>query len=97
MLSAERKAHMINSLKNDYVILTDVVIETIGDISSDMYFTGELHQGDIEELASLRAAYALNMRHNPEKAVDIIEKIFELRDRYDLARAALGSHLPLNA
>ena len=37
MLSAERKAQMVQSLKKDYVVLTDIVIEVVADTNTSTY------------------------------------------------------------
>lgn len=92
MLSAEYKAEMIQSLKDDYVVLTDVFVEMVADTKADMfrleqegYPLMEL-QKDREFLRKLERAYIETFKTTPKKAVDVFEQIYELSKKYDKLR-----------
>ncbi|WP_386695811.1 hypothetical protein [Lonepinella sp. MS14435] len=96
MLTQERKAQMIESLKKDYVVLTDIVVEVVADTKADMLMI-ELQAGQTDEMAKdekrlldIKKAYSALYKTNQEKAVDMIEQIYELSDKYDKLRIAKG-------
>lgn len=96
MLSAERKARMVQSLKKDYVVLTDIVIEVVADTKADMFILKwenqqppELEQ-DKKRLLDLKKSYSSLYEKSPEKAVDVIEQIYELSKKYDTLRREKG-------
>ncbi|MGX2951567.1 hypothetical protein ACWIUA_11840 [Ursidibacter sp. B-7004-1] len=96
MLSAERKAEMVQSLKKDYVVLTDIVCEVIADTKADMFILEwekqqpiELEQ-DRKHLLELNKTYTSLYETEPEKAVDVIEQIYELSKKYDTLRTEKG-------
>lgn len=91
MFTEERKQQMISSLEKDYVILSDVFSETVADVEADMSFTGELNLGEAKKLKELKLEYVKNMDSNAQKAVEIIEAVYELRDKYDAARKVVDS------
>lgn len=96
MLSAERKAQMVQSLKKDYVVLTDIVCEVVADTKADMFRLGqEEHppidlQQDKAMLRKLEQVYVSSFDTAPEKAVDIIEQIYEISEKYDKLRMEKG-------
>ena len=91
MFTEERKQQMISSLEKDYVILSDVFSETVADVEADMGFTGELILGEAQQLINLKLEYIKNMDNNPQKAVEIIEAVYILRDKYDAARKVMDN------
>lgn len=91
-LSAEQKAEMVQSLKDDYVVLTDIVCEVVADTEADMFMLErgdqkipELEQDEIR-LSKLNKAYLSLYEQEPEKAVDVIEQIYEISEKYDKLR-----------
>lgn len=96
MLSAERKAEMVQSLKKDYVVLTDIVCEVIADTKADMFRLGQADRPPIdlpqdkERLRKLEQVYVSSFETDPEKAVDVIEQIYELSKKYDTLRTEKG-------
>lgn len=96
MLSAERKAQMVQSLKKDYVVLTDIVIEVVADTKADMFRLGQAEQPPIdllqdrERLRKLEQVYISSFDTSPEKAVDVIEQIYEISEKYDKLRMEKG-------
>ena len=94
MLSQMRKAEMVQSLKEDYVVLTDIVCEVIADIQADMLMLKKqkIAMPTLAEdkiiLRKLDENYLKFNKKDPEKAVDIIEQIYELSDKYDKLRMA---------
>lgn len=96
MLSAERKAEMVQSLKKDYVVLTEIVIEVVADTRADMFILKwenqqplELEQ-DKKHLMELQEIYSSLYETEPEKAVDVIEQIYEISKKYDKLRMKKG-------
>ncbi|OOF87947.1 hypothetical protein [Rodentibacter ratti] len=96
MLTKERKAEMVESLKKDYVVLTDIVIEVVADTQADMIALklankqpDELLE-DKNRLLESKKAYSSLYKTNQEKAVDMIEKIYELSEKYDKLRMSSG-------
>ncbi|EHK90183.1 hypothetical protein [Aggregatibacter actinomycetemcomitans] len=94
MLTTERKAQMVESLKKDYVVLTDIVCEVVADIEADMIVLSR-EKGETEELKKdemllhkLDRIYDIYVREAPEKAVDVIEQIYELSEKYDKLRTS---------
>lgn len=94
MLSKERKIQMIESLKQDYVVLTDIMVEVVADTKADMFClqlenraTAELAE-DKKRLLQLDEEYMAYYKTSPEKAIDCLEKIYELSDKYDKLRMA---------
>lgn len=91
-LSAEQKAEMVQSLKDDYVVLTDIVCEVIADTRADMFRLGQEErppidlQQDKERLRKLEQVYVSSFDTTPEKAVDVIEQIYEISEKYDKLR-----------
>lgn len=94
MLTKERKAKMVESLKEDYVVLTDIVCEVVADIQADMIVlsrekgeTAEIKKDEIL-LYKLDRKYDFHIfeEFNPEKAVDVVEQIYELSKKYDKLR-----------
>lgn len=96
MLSAERKAQMVQSLKKDYVVLTDIVIEVVADTKADMFILEYENQQppelekDETRLYELKNTYSSLYETEPEKAVDVIEQIYELSKKYDKLRVEKG-------
>lgn len=95
-LNAERKAEMVQSLKKDYVVLTEIVIEVVADTRADMHVLKwenqqppELEQ-DKKHLIGLKEAYSSLYKTEPEKAVDIIEQIYEISEKYNKLRMEKG-------
>ncbi|MFC0323679.1 hypothetical protein ACFFHT_08970 [Gallibacterium melopsittaci] len=95
MLSTERKAEMIQSLKEDYVVLTDIVCEVVADTKADMLVLkrGKIDLSSLEQdkvlLHKLDQEYLSLCEKDQVKAVDIIEKIYELSDKYDKLRMSI--------
>ena len=95
MLSLERKAEMIQSLKEDYVVLTDIVCEVVADTKADMLVLQRenMNLPNLEQdrrlLHRLDKEYLLICEKDQAKAVDIIEKIYELSDKYDKLRMGI--------
>ncbi|OOF88030.1 hypothetical protein [Rodentibacter ratti] len=96
MLTKERKAEMVESLKKDYVVLTDIVCEVVADTQADMIVlsrekgeTAELKKDEML-LYKLDSIYDVHVTKSPEKAVDIIEQIYELSEKYDKLRMSAG-------
>ncbi len=95
MLSAKRKAEMIQSLKDDYVVLTDIVCEVIADTKADMIVLKRenIHLSDFEQdkyrLHQLDNEYLSLCDKDQVKAVDVIEQIYELSDKYDKLRMSI--------
>lgn len=96
MISQERKKQMVESLKEDYVVLTDLVVEVVADTVADMHvLKWENAQPDDLELdkkclLKTKEAYSELFRTNQEKAVDMIERIYELSDKYSKLRISKG-------
>lgn len=42
MLSDERKAQLLASLREDYIPISNIFFETCANIKADMYYAGEL-------------------------------------------------------
>lgn len=92
MLSKERKAKLVESLREDYVVLTDVIVEVVADTEADMLIlkmagrnTPE-QEKDKEKLCYLDEQYSKYFETDPVKAVDIAEQIFDLSEKYDRLR-----------
>ncbi|AEC17052.1 hypothetical protein [Gallibacterium anatis] len=96
MLSKERKSQMVESLKKDYVVLTDIVVEVVADTMADMWvLSWEKRQpveleSDQKRLLEIKKAYSDLYLQDQEKAVDMIEKIYELSDKYSRLRKSKG-------
>lgn len=95
-LNAERKAEMVQSLKKDYIVLTEIVIEVVADTSADMHVLKwenqqppELEQ-DKKHLIGLQKTYSSLYKTEPEKAVDVIEQIYEISEKYNKLRMEKG-------
>lgn len=95
-LNAERKAEMVQSLKKDYIVLTEIVIEVVADTYADMHVLKwenqqppELEQ-DKKHLMGLKETYSSLYKTEPEKAVDIIEQIYEISEKYNKLRMEKG-------
>ena len=96
MISQERKKQMVESLKEDYVVLTDLVVEVVADTYADMHVLKwenqqppELEQ-DKKHLIGLKETYSSLYKTEPEKAVDIIEQIYEISEKYNKLRMEKG-------
>lgn len=96
MISQERKKQMVESLKEDYVVLTDLVVEVVADTFADMHVLKwenqqppELEQ-DKKHLMGLKETYSSLYKTEPEKAVDIIEQIYEISEKYNKLRTEKG-------
>ena len=94
-LNAERKAEMVQSLKKDYVVLTEIVIEVVADTYADMHvLKWENQQPELEQnkkhLMGLKETYSSLYKTEPEKAVDIIEQIYEISEKYNKLRMEKG-------
>lgn len=96
MISQERKKQMVESLKEDYVVLTDLVVEVVADTVADMHVLKwenqqppELEQ-DKKHLMGLKETYSSLYKTEPEKAVDIIEQIYEISEKYNKLRMEKG-------
>jgi len=96
MISQERKKQMVESLKEDYVVLTDLVVEVVADTIADMHVLKwenqqppELEQ-DKKHLIGLKETYSSLYKTEPEKAVDIIEQIYEISEKYNKLRMEKG-------
>ena len=96
MISQERKKQMVESLKEDYVVLTDLVVEVVADTYADMHVLKwenqqppELEQ-DKKHLVGLKETYSSLYKTEPEKAVDIIEQIYEISEKYNKLRMEKG-------
>lgn len=96
MISQERKKQMVESLKEDYVVLTDLVVEVVADTIADMHVLKwenqqppELEQ-DKKHLMGLKETYSSLYKTEPEKAVDIIEQIYEISEKYNKLRMEKG-------
>ena len=96
MISQERKKQMVESLKEDYVVLTDLVVEVVADTYADMHVLKwenqqppELEQ-DKKHLMGLKETYSSLYKTEPEKAVDIIEHIYEISEKYNKLRMEKG-------
>ena len=96
MISQERKKQMVESLKEDYVVLTDLVVEVVADTVADMHVLKwenqqppELEQ-DKKHLMGLKETYSSLYKTEPEKAVDIIEQIYEISEKYNKLRTEKG-------
>ncbi|MBE2897890.1 hypothetical protein HPC37_03360 [Pasteurellaceae bacterium 20609_3] len=95
MLNSQKKQFLRHSLEQDYVVLTDVVVETVADTKSDMLMlemSGKrdaIQPQDKQELLALKKAYSNVYKTNPEQAVNIVERIFELNEKYDKLRMQL--------
>lgn len=96
MISQERKKQMVESLKEDYVVLTDLVVEVVADTYADMHVLKwenqpppELEQ-DKKHLMGLKETYSSLYKTEPEKAVDIIEQIYEISEKYNKLRMEKG-------
>ena len=96
MISQERKKQMVESLKEDYVVLTDLVVELVADTYADMHVLKwenqqppELEQ-DKKHLMGLKETYSSLYKTEPEKAVDIIEQIYEISEKYNKLRMEKG-------
>ena len=87
---------MVQSLKKDYVVLTDIVIEVVADTKADMFILKwenqqppELEQ-ERKHLLKLQETYTSLYETEPEKAVDVIEQIYALSKKYDKLRVEKG-------
>lgn len=95
MLSEKEKSELVQSLKDDYVVLTDTVVEIVGDLKIDMAvleFEGRAlpnQKKDRQKLLKLKSEYSQIKHLDPVKAVDLVEKIFELAEKYDAIRMRL--------
>ena len=96
MISQERKKQMVEILKEDYVVLTDLVVEVVADTYADMHVLKwenqqppELEQ-DKKHLMGLKETYSSLYKTEPEKAVDIIEQIYEISEKYNKLRMEKG-------
>lgn len=96
MISQERKKQMVESLKEDYVVLTDLVVEVVADTYADMHVLKwenqqppELEQ-DKKHLMGLKETYSSLYKTEPEKAVDIIKQIYEISEKYNKLRMEKG-------
>ena len=96
MISQERKKQMVESLKEDYVVLTDLVVEVVADTVADMHVLKwenqqppELEQ-DKKHLMGLKETSSSLYKTEPEKAVDIIEQIYEISEKYNKLRTEKG-------
>ncbi|OOS00701.1 hypothetical protein B0186_05855 [Canicola haemoglobinophilus] len=95
MLSQDQKAEMVQSLKDDYVVLTDIVCEVVADTKADMLvlkrenFDVSILEQDMYRLHQLDNEYLSLCEKDHVKAVDIIEQIYELSDKYDKLRMSI--------
>lgn len=95
MLSPERKLEMVQSLHDDHVVLTDIICEVVADTKADMIvlkrdnFDIPSLEQDQYLLQQLDNEYLSLCEKDQVKAVDIIEKIYELSDKYDKLRMSI--------
>lgn len=95
MLSPERKLEMVQSLQDDHVVLTDIICEVVADTKADMIvlkrdnFDIPSLEQDQYLLQQLDNEYLSLCEKDQVKAVDIIEKIYELSDKYDKLRMSI--------
>ena len=93
MLSEDKKSKLIQLLKDDYVVITDTVVEVVADTEADMLIvekaTNQDFKGDEKLLFNLKREYSDCYAQDPVKAIDIVEKIFELSEKYSGLRMQL--------
>lgn len=90
MFSEERRTRLIASLKKDPVPVSEVFFETVADIRADMG-TLELRNESVdtqdrELLNEMDNLYSTIHLTDANKAIDIMEVVFALRDKYDALR-----------
>lgn len=90
MLSEKRKTQILASLKEDYIPMSDIFFETCSDILADMYFTGDLQSPDKFRTWELEREYAKVMKISPEKAIPLIEELYDLQEKYSQKRLLMG-------
>lgn len=92
MLTLERKKQMIESLKQDYVVLTDIFAELIADIQADMIVLSRENRApaqleqEKQKLRQLRTEYLQFVQRDQQQAVERIEQLYELAKKYDQLR-----------
>ncbi|MBN6078874.1 hypothetical protein [Aggregatibacter actinomycetemcomitans] len=85
---------MVESLKKDYIVLTEIFLEVAADIRADMSVLELENRAPAEiaedrrEVNTLEKEYMLVVDTDKAKAVDKIERIYELAKKYDDIRMA---------
>ncbi|AEW76130.1 hypothetical protein [Aggregatibacter actinomycetemcomitans] len=91
MLSIERKKQMVESLKKDYIVLTEIFLEVAADARADIAML-ELEKviedasRERLEIRYLEDEYMSFVHTDPVKAVDTIERLYEIAEKYDSLR-----------
>ncbi|WP_233117642.1 hypothetical protein [Aggregatibacter actinomycetemcomitans] len=92
MLSIERKKQMVESLKKDYIVLTEIFLEVAADARADIAML------ELEKVIEDASRERLEIRYledeymsfvhtdDPVKAVDTIERLYEIAEKYDSLR-----------
>lgn len=92
MLTVERKQQMLDSLKKDYVALTDVVLEVAADAVADMAVLKLEKRAPIEveeeskEIRLLKREFVFLVEEDHQKALDKVERIYEIAKKYATLR-----------
>ena len=95
MFSQERRARLIASLKKDPVPVTEVFFETVAEVEGDMIDLKLENRLPIESeqdkvlLNSNALSFLAIIKDNKSdfnKAIDLMETVFALRDKYDTLR-----------
>lgn len=90
MFSPERKMKLAHSLAKDPVPVSEVVYETVSEVRGDMIVLNCFHTGagkaDYDLLNQTNLIYDQNHLTDTNKAIDAMEVIFALRDKYHALR-----------
>ncbi|MBR2251642.1 MAG: hypothetical protein IJ881_04395 [Neisseriaceae bacterium] len=95
MFSTERRERLIASLKKDPVPVTEVFLETVAEVRGDMIMLdldnrlpkeSEQDKTVLNTSASSFNKIIDDSKSDLNKAIDLMETVFALRDKYDSLR-----------
>ena len=95
MFSQERRARLIASLKKDPVPVSEVFLETVAEVRGDMIdlkLENRLpKESEADKIVLNTSALSFNKiiddsKSDLNKAIDLMETVFALRDKYDALR-----------
>ncbi|MBQ9683332.1 MAG: hypothetical protein IJV35_08715 [Neisseriaceae bacterium] len=90
MFSTERRAKLMSSLQKDPVPVSEVFFETVSEVRGDMIILKSRHnsqyQQDYDLLNKTAKLYDEYHLTDLNKAIDAMEVVYDLRDKYDALR-----------
>lgn len=89
-LSEEKKAHILASLKQDYIPFSDVFHEICADIVADMMMSGslqtEMGKSDRIQLHHLELEYFSLIPERYMDVIPVVEQVLNLQEKYHKLR-----------